>query len=166
MNKIITLVVSLFMLTVATQAQTLYKFFDKYGDDERFQYVSVSKGVMNMATVFGGLAKDEKKMMSKMQGLKILTLEENSDSPFMKSVLNELNQIIEDGNFETAVEVREKGERVNILYRVVGVDNADLLIITKEKNEFSCIWIKGKMTKEEMINSFSENKNPENITIS
>jgi len=166
MNKIITLVVSLFMLTVATQAQTLYKFFDKYGDDERFQYVSVSKGVMNMATVFGGLAKDEKKMMSKMQGLKILTLEENSDSPFMKSVLNELNQIIEDGNFETAVEVREKGERVNILYRVVGVDSADLLIITKEKNEFSCIWIKGKMTKEEMINSFSENKNPENITIS
>ncbi len=166
MNKIITLVVSLFMLTVATQAQTLYKFFDKYGDDERFQYVSVSKGLMNMATVFGGLAKDEKKMMSKMEGLKILTLEENSDSQFMKTVLSELNQIIEDGDFQTAVEVREKGERVNILYRIVGVDNADLLIVTKEKNEFNCIWIKGKMTKEEMIKSFSENKNAQNNTVS
>ena len=166
MNKIITLVVSLFMLTAATQAQTLQKFFNKYGDDERFQYVSVSKGIMNMATVFGGLAKDEKKMMSKMQGLKILSLEDNSDSQFFKAVLNELNQIIEDGNFETAVEVREKGERVNILYRIVGVDNADLLIITKEKNEFNCIWIKGKMTKEEMINSFSENKIPEITTLS
>ncbi len=152
-----TLVVSLFMLTATTQAQTLQKFFDKYGDDERFEYVSISKGIMNMASVFGGLAKDEKKMMSKMQGLKILTLEERSESPLMKTVLKELNQIIEDGNFETAVEVREKGERVNILYRIVGADNADLLIITKEKSEFSCIWIKGKMTKDEMMNTFSEN---------
>lgn len=157
MNKIMTLVVSLFMLAATTQAQTLQKFFDKYGDDERFEYVSISKGIMNMASVFGGLAKDEKKMMSKMQGLKILTLEESSESPLMKTVLKELNQIIEDGNFETAVEVREKGERVNILYRIAGADNADLLIITKEKSEFSCIWIKGKMTKEEMMNTFSEN---------
>lgn len=153
-----TLVVSLLIISATTQAQTLQKFFNKYADDERFQYVSISKGIMNMASVFGGLAKDEKKMMSKMQGLKILTLEDHSDSPIMKTVINELNQIVDDGNFESAVEVREKGERVNILYRIVGVDNADLLIITKEKGEFSCIWIKGKMTKEEMMNSFSENK--------
>jgi len=87
--------------------------------------------------------------------LKILTLEENTESPFMKSVLKELYQIIDDGNFETAVEVRDKGERVNVFYRVVGVDNADMLVVTKDKTEFSCIWIKGKMTKEEMMKSFN-----------
>ncbi len=158
MRKTIILVVSLFMLTAAMQAQTLQKFFDKYADDERFQYVSVSKGIMNMASVFGGMANNEKEIMSKMQGLKILSLEGNPDSQLMTKVMNELNQIVETGNFETAVEVREKGERVNILYRVTGTDNVDMLIITKEKNEFSCIWIKGKMTKEEMMKVFSENE--------
>ncbi len=155
MKKMMTIVVSLLLMAAATQAQTLQKFYDKYGDDERFQYVSVSNGMMNMASMFGGMAKDEQKLMSKMQGLKILTLEENTESPFMKSVLKELYQIIDDGNFETAVEVRDKGERVNVFYRVVGVDNADMLVVTKDKTEFSCIWIKGKMTKEEMMKSFN-----------
>lgn len=157
MKKGIILIVSLFMLTAATQAQTLQKFFDKYADDERFQYVSVSKGIMNMASVFGGLANNEKEIMSKMQGLKILTLQENDESALMTKVFSELNKILEDGNFESAVEVREKGNRVRILFRVNGVDNADMLIVTREKNQFSCIWIKGKMTKEEMMKVFSDN---------
>jgi len=155
MKKILTLAVSLFLLAATTQAQNLQKFFDKYGDDERFQYVSVSKGLMNMASVFGGLAKDDKKMMAKMQGLKILTLEENTETAFAKSVLKELFQVIENGNFETAVEVRDKGERVHIYYRITGTDDADMLLVTKDKSEFSCIWIKGKMTKEEIMKSFN-----------
>lgn len=154
MKKILTLVVSLILLSATTQAQSLQKFFDKYGDDERFQYVSISKGLMNMASVFGGLAKDDKKMMAKMQGLKILTLEENTESVFAKSVLKELFQIIDNGKFETAVEVRDKAERVHIYYRITGTDDADMLLVTKGKSEFSCIWIKGKMTKEEIMKSF------------
>ena len=43
MKKMITIVVTLLLLSAATQAQTLQKFYDKYGDDERFQYVSVNK---------------------------------------------------------------------------------------------------------------------------
>lgn len=154
MKKIFTLVASLLIFVAATQAQSLQKFFDKHGDDERFQYVSVSKGLMNMASVFGGLAKDDKKMMSKMQGLKILTLEDNTESALAKSVLKELYQIIDNGNFETAVEVRDKGERVHIYYRIAGNDDADMLLVTKDKSELSCIWIKGKMTKEEIMKSF------------
>ena len=65
MKKMITIVVTLLLLSAATQAQTLQKFYEKYGDDERFQYVSVNKGMMNMASVFGGLAKDEKNMVGK-----------------------------------------------------------------------------------------------------
>lgn len=154
MKKMITIVVTLLLLSAATQAQTLQKFYDKYGDDERFQYVSVNKGMMNMASVFGGMAKDEKNMVGKMQGLKILTLDENADSPFAKAIVKELYQIIEGSNFETAVEVRDKGERVNIFYRVVGADNADMLVVTKDKSQFSCIWIKAKMTKDEISKVF------------
>ena len=157
MKKIIFLVLAFFAVTAAN-GQTLQKFFDKYADDERFQYVSINNGLMNMASVLGGVAKEEKKMMSKMQNMKILTLEGDTESSFVKSVFNELNAIVENGNFETVVEVREKGERVNIYYRIVGENNADMLIITKEKGEFTCIWIKGKMTREEMMNSISSNK--------
>ena len=155
MKKTIMLFAVLFMLVLATQAQTLQSLFDKYGSDERFEYVSVGKGMMNMASAFGGIAKNEKQMMSKMKGIKILTLNENSDSPLMKSVVRELDQIIEKGNFETAVETREKGESVRVYYRVTGNDNAEMLTVTKERGELSIIWIVGKMSKDEMMKTFS-----------
>lgn len=157
MKKVMTMVVTLLFIAMTTEAQTLQKFFDKYADDERFQYVSVNKGMINMGTVLGGIAKTDQKSFSKMNGIKILTLEATSESAIMHSVMQELERIVENGKFEPAVEVREKGERVNIYYRVVGVDNADMIIITKERSEFNCIWISGKMTKEEMMNTFSSN---------
>ena len=157
MKKLIILVAALFMIVAANQAQTLKSLFDKYADDERFEYVSVGKGMMNLASAFGGIAKNDKEMMAKMRGIKILTLEANSDSPLMKAVERDLNQVIDDGDFEIAVEARDKGERVHIYYRVSGKDNADMLIVTKEKGELSLIWLTGKMTKEEMMHSFSSN---------
>ncbi|MBP6635208.1 MAG: DUF4252 domain-containing protein [Paludibacter sp.] len=156
MKRIVTTLAILVALIFTGHAQTLQKFFDKYADDERFQYVAISKGMMNMASVFGGMAKDEKKMMQKMNGLKILSLDADSESQIMKSVVREMHQIVSSGNFESAVEARDKGERVNIYYRVSGANNADMLIVTREKNSFNCIWIKGNMTKEELMNSFSK----------
>lgn len=156
MKRIVTTLAILVALIFTGHAQTLQKFFDKYADDERFQYVAISKGMMNMASVFGGMAKDEKKMMQKMNGLKILSLDANSESQIMKSVVREMDQIVSSGDFESAVEARDKGERVNIYYRVSGANNADMLIVTREKNSFNCIWIKGNMTKEELMNSFSK----------
>jgi hypothetical protein len=156
MKRIVTTVAILIALIFSGQAQTLQKFFDKYADDERFQYVAISKGMMNMASVFGGMAKDEKKMMQKMNGLKILSLDADAESQIMKSVVREMDQIVNSGEFESAVEARDKGERVNIYYRVSGSNNADMLIITREKTGFNCIWIKGNMTKEELMNSFSK----------
>ena len=156
MKRIVTTLAILVALIFTGHAQTLQKFFDKYADDERSQYVAISKGMMNMASVFGGMAKDEKKMMQKMNGLKILSLDADSESQIMKSVVREMDQIVSSGNFESAVEARDKGERVNIYYRVSGANNADMLIVTREKNSFNCIWIKGNMTKEELMNSFSK----------
>lgn len=157
-----TLIAVIFLFIAANQAQSLKFIFDKYADDERFQYVSVGAGMMNMASAFGGIAKNDKDLISKMKSIKILSLETNSDSPLLKSVERELDQVIEAGNFETAVEAREKGEKVHIYYRVTGKDNAEMLILTKEKGEFSLIWISGKMSKEEMMHTFSSNKKDQN----
>ena len=156
MKKMITLF-ALLLIVAASQAQTLQSFFDKYSNDERFEYVSVGKGMMNIGHAFGGNKKDNSEMMSKMKSIKILTLTAEASSALMKSVVSELDQVVEKGNFETAVEARDKGERVHIYYRFTGKDNADMLIVTKEKGEFSLIWITGKMTKDEMMHTFSKN---------
>ena len=156
MKKLIILIAALFMVVAANQAQTLKSLFEKYSSDERFEYVSVGKGMMNMAGMLGGLGKNDSEMMSKMRSVKILNLEGESNIPLMKLIENDLDKVIGNGNFETAVEVRDKGERVNIYYRVGSDDNADMLIVSKEKSEFSLIWINGKMSKEEMMKSFSK----------
>jgi hypothetical protein len=155
MKKIMTLIAALLIVT-AIQAQTLQSLFDKYRNDERFEFVTVGKGMMNMAGAFGGNAKNNSEMMSKIKSLKILTLNAEDTSPLMKSVVSELDQVVDKGNFETAVSTRDKGERVNIYYRFSGKDDADMLIVTKEKGEFSVIWLNGKMTKEEMMHTFSD----------
>ena len=156
MKKMLTLVVFT-LIVVATQAQTLQSLFDKYSKDERFTYVTVGSGMMNLASNFGIKNKNGKLMASKMRSIRILTLENDANSPLMKSVIQDLDKIIEVGKFETAVEAREKAEMVHIYYRVVEKDNADMLIVTKDKGELSLVWISGKMSKEEMMNSFSQN---------
>ena len=91
-----------------------------------------------------------------MKTIKILTLEDKG-SAISKTFMLELDKVIDDGKFETVIEARDKGERVHIYYRILGKDNADMLIVSKDKSEISLIWISGKMSKEEMINAFSCN---------
>ncbi len=164
MRKILTLVAVMLLFVATNQAQTLEKLFDKYADDERFEYVSIGNGMMNMAAALGGLEKKDKAIAAKMKGIKILTLKSNPESALWKNLDKELKAVLNAGNFESAVETREKGEKVNIYYRFGEKEKSDMLIVTQEREEFSLIWISGKMTKEEMMNSLSE-RNPAAMSI-
>lgn len=157
MKKLIMAFAAIIMFTSAVQAQSLDKFFKKFSDDERFEYVSVGSGLMNLASAFAGVDKEAKNMISKMKGIKILTLEEETNSGLANSFINELNEIVEKGNFETMVEAREKNERTYIYKRIDAKNNADMLIITKEPKETSVIWLKGKISPEEMDKIMSDN---------
>ncbi len=149
------LLVAILLMAASSQAQSLQSLFEKYSEDEHFEYVSVGNGMMNMASSMGGIAKSSKGGKSKMKSTKILTLKASNDSQIMKTFEKELSQILAAGKFETAVETREKGESVHIYYRISGKDNVDQLIVSKTKTELSLIWNSGKMTKEEMMNGFS-----------
>ena len=155
MKKILTLL-ALVLIVGATQAQTLQSLFEKYSEDERFTSVTVGNGMMNLGSVMGKNNSHNKEMSSKMKLIKILTLEDKG-SAISKTFMQELDKVIEDGKFLTVIEARDKGERVHIYYRISGKDNADMLIVSKDKNEISLIWISGKMSKEEMMNAFSYN---------
>jgi len=158
MKRIMTLVAVL-CIVAASQAQTLQGLFDKYCDDERFEYVCVGKGMMNMASVLGGMARNDKDIASKMRSVKILSLNAESTSALLKTVVRDLDLVVDKGHFETAVEARDKGEKVHIYYRITGKDNADMLIVAKEKGKLSLIWLTGKMSKEEMMHTFSSTGN-------
>jgi hypothetical protein len=143
MKKIISLVAVLF-ITVASQAQTLQSLFEKYSENENFEYVSVGGNGMTVASANGNVAKS-KNTGSKKKTTKILTLKAGADSQIMKAFEKDLNAVLEAGKFETTLETRSKGESTHIYYRSLGNDNADQLIVAKTKSELSLIWESGKL---------------------
>jgi hypothetical protein len=148
MKKIILLVAVLFM-AVVSQAQTLQSLFEKYSENENFEYVSVGGNGMTVASANGNVAKS-KNTNPKKKATKILTLKAGADSQIMKAFEKELNAVLEAGKFETTLETRSKGESTYIYFRSLGNDNADQLIVAKTKTELSLIWESGKLGKGQM----------------
>ena len=145
MKKTVTIAVLCLMTLVNAQAKKIQDLFDKYGDDERFTYVSVGKGAMNMVSGFVDFAKissEEKELISKINGVKILTLESEADEKLMNTIMLEMDKIVKDGQFESLAEVRDKSDRINV-YMQTNKNTAELLIVVKDKKEMSLIWLSG-----------------------
>lgn len=155
MKRTLTMVVTLLILTAVTRAENLQKFYEKYGADERFEYVVINKDMMNLGALLGDMSKSDGNELDKLQDLKILTISCDTEQDFIKDMMTELDEIVKSGGFESVVEVRERGEKVNICFRVKETDNSDMLIIAQEKNEFTCVWIKGIISKEDLMNIVS-----------
>lgn len=157
MKRILSLVAIILMIAAAN-AQTLQSLFDKYSSDERFTYVTLGSGSLNMVNILGNNKHNHKAdIASKMKTMKILTINEEAGLALLKSVDQEFEKAISAGKFETAVEARDKGEQVRIFYRINSNKDADMLILTRDKSEFSVIWISGKMSREDMLHTFSKN---------
>jgi len=156
--KITILLVAVLFIVAASQAQTLQSLFEKYSEDEHFEYVSVGGNGMMVASSKGNVSKvKDPNSGNKMKATKILTLKAANDSPIMKAFEKDLNAVLEAGKFETTLETRSKGESTHIYYRSLGKDNADELIVAKTKTELSLIWNSGKLGKGQMKYGFSLN---------
>lgn len=156
MKKILISTLMLICAITFVQSQSLKEFFEKYQDDERLEYVNLSNGIFNMIPQIMGAENDDLKKMSKLNNMKILSAEGAANASLGEKMEKELQQIIRNGNFQKDLEARDKGEKAYIYHRLNGKDNADMLIVSKEKEEFSVIWITGKMTKEEIQKAFPE----------
>jgi len=156
MKKITILVATLLMMTIAAQAQAIQKIIDKYSNDERFTYVSVGSGLIDLGMSFlgdkvEGLGKDA---LSKMKGIRVLTFESETDEKVMKSVVDELTKVIRaDSKAETLVESRSKGETTNIYFTSEG-----LLIVNKSAKELSVVCILGEISKKWLKELVEKNK--------
>lgn len=138
MKKAILLAVLLMSLSSLVSAQSLTAFFDKYADDERFNYSKVGKEMQTLS-------------------LDITPTNKSLADSFEKEVL----EILKKENFELEVASREKGERSYIYSRPKG-SQKETVIINKDKREINVLWTIGK-DKKAMLNL--ENLQGLNITV-
>ncbi len=137
----------LMLANMQLKAQSLNGFFAKYDNDKRFETVSVGRFLFGLALISGSLSDDEKEIVGSLRQIKVLSAKDNLEPEFAKKMMKDLNKVIEKGNFESLVEVRDKGEKVDILVRKIRDTYTDLLISVRENDEVNVIWIRGKLTK-------------------
>ena len=148
MKKTVTMAV-LCLITLATaQAKSIHDLFEKYADNERFTYVSVGKGAMNLVNKFADadgvkIITEDLEFFSKINNIKILSLESETDEKLMNTILLEANEIIKSEKFEPLAKGRSKGEQVSIYAKKIDQNVAEVLIVVKNKEEFSLIWLNG-----------------------
>jgi hypothetical protein len=154
-RKLLTLIAALSILISTTEAQRLNSFFKTYEKDCRFESVSVGKFLLTLPLVFGNLSHDEREFISCIKQVNILTSSNALDSEFSTTVLNDLNKIIYQENYENLVEVRDKGEKVKFFGHFLENKNSDLLVVVNDNKEMNIIWINGKMSRM-MIEKFHD----------
>lgn len=145
MKKKILFIIALIALAVNMQAQkSIEAVFEKYADDERFTYVSVGRGAVNMVKSLVDLdemTSKEKSIIENVKGLKILTLESKTENKekLAKNIVSDIYKVVKTDQYDVVAEVREKGERVTIY---TAKNNKEMLLITNNASEMSLIWIK------------------------
>lgn len=160
MKKLLTLVATLCLLVSTIQAQSLNRFFNKYANDTRFESVSVGKFLLTLPLIFGDMNQSDREILSCINRIKVLTANSGLDPEFSSAILNDLDKIIVQENYDKMVEVREKGEKVYIYSRMLENKNSDLLVVVKEKDEMNLIWINGKFSQrviEKLQNQLANN---------
>ncbi|MDR2292662.1 MAG: DUF4252 domain-containing protein [Prevotellaceae bacterium] len=151
MKKVTILVVTLLMMAITAQAQKIENLLNKYSNDERFTYVSLNADLIHFGLSFidvnlDGIYKTVKDELLKIKGMKVLTLESKSIKEKKQTdiIMSELNNAInQDSQAEPVIETREKGEVTKIYATSEG-----LLIISKEPDELSVVFISGKLSKQ------------------
>jgi len=110
MKKIIMVTVAtILMLLTSANAQSLQRFFEKYDDDSRFESVSVGKFLFSLALISNDMDANERELLSNLKKIRILTTNDVQNRDFTNNVMKDLDKVVNSGNYESLVEVRDKG---------------------------------------------------------
>ena len=139
------------MATTTANTQTIKDFFDRYSQDERFDYVSIGREMIGLAGVFSAADTTAMNTLDRISGMRILTLTDGFDDSLMQDVRQEAEALVRNGHFDTLAEVRSGGERVNVYRRTATEGDDDLLVVTQDEAELTLIWIQGKLSAEELM---------------
>jgi len=141
-TKLLFTLLSFLIISISLSANSINSIFNKYGSEANADIISISKPMIAFASAF--VDKDTKKVLSKISNMKIITSDNfNAHS----SLVNEITALAKKENFEKLVEVRDKGDRVNIYFNEPGNNkNSDVLIVANSDKDLTMVWLRGKFS--------------------
>ncbi len=143
MKKLISILILMLPMALFAQKSSIDKIFDKYANKEGFTTVNISGKLLSLAGQFDSEDSDTSEMLSKLTGIRILTVE-NSEITGNPDFYLELEKdgFFKNNDYEVLMEVTEATEVVRFLAKeggkgklselllVVGGDNSTLISIS------------------------------------
>jgi hypothetical protein len=133
----------------AGSADPVLKIFDKYEEREGVESVSISPAVLGMMKNSKNNDKKTQDLISKISGLRILTLTDEVDGKIREGLVSDLQVVIKK-DFEEIMRVKNSNERVE-LYVKKDADSNDfksaLLFVTSSDSSVTVMHLAGKIDK-------------------
>lgn len=155
MNKKIFLICTVVLLSLSLSAQDISLIMNKYGKVENVELVKINNIMLTMARAVAD--KESKQVLKKITGIKVLSADSTAN---VKGLISDIDNVTTRQNYEKLVEVREKGEKVNIYFKELGKNKTELLVVNSEKSgEVNLVLISGNITPEEFKELNNKDKN-------
>ena len=152
-RSILTLIIS--MVAISAFGQDYKTIYQKYSDDDRVTAVYISPAMFKMIGKLSEVKIEENgldlaPMIKSMTGFYMLQTE---DSSLAEKISKDVTRIVGGGKFETLMEIKDKGQKVNILS--LGDDQflKSLLLTVFDSGESVFIGIDGLMNRADVENA-------------
>lgn len=146
MKKIILLMVWIMAFSTIVNAQNLDRFFNRYANDNNFQYSVIDNSQPDFAKNKG--VKGIAELLQKISGVKTLTLKLTANNA---SLANEFARDIyytfNTKKFEIIASNEGKDNNSQILRRKLKNGQTDIIVINKENEAIDLIWLKGAVNE-------------------
>lgn len=143
-------IVVLVLAMLSLQANAQVKAFEKYADTKNVTYVFISKYMLRMAGKASTLSVpgvDTKSLMNKLNGIQIITSEDETASARLKA---ETQALVKQGKYELLMQVDEDEQKVRIYHRE-GNRQSAVVMMADEEGEFTVIVFSGTFTLEDVM---------------
>jgi hypothetical protein len=153
--KTLTLFLTLFAALSLNAQSVMDKLFEKYSGKEGYTTVNITREMFEMMAqvqLNTSDATDQKKIdemksfVSKIEGLRVISTGKKADTPAEKkaeSLFREIMDNISKSNYKTLMEVKDGEQNVTFYVKRSGSKVAELIVVSKEKNETSLISLNG-----------------------
>ncbi len=154
MKKIFVIIVAI-LASMVMNAQDYKSLYQKYSDDERVTAVYISPAMFKLIGKLPEVKIEDNgvdfgPMIKSMTGFYLLQTE---DKDLADKIFKDVSKVVDGHKFETLMEVKEKGERVNI-FSLGDKDFLKSLLFTAfQGNETTFISIDGLIKRDDVENA-------------
>ena len=153
--KKISLIIIAIMASLVMNAQDYKSLYQKYSDDERVTAVYISPAMFKLIGKLPEVKIEDNgvdfgPMIKSMTGFYLLQTE---DKDLAEKIFKDVSKVVNGHKFETLMEVKDKGERVNI-FSLGDKDFLKSLLFTAfQGNETTFISIDGLIKRDDVENA-------------